>query len=164
MDVKINEQCDRLKSLLHTKPNDLVREEVEHALHSKWEGVQVCAARVLATWGDRQSIQALRDWLQSSLDRKSGWAVRGQAIRLLCQCYQSDDIHWLLDLYFEEENRLRRHEFLPLIISLPEPVVRRRILLESLSEIDRRREASRIAMTRLEQVSQSKQKMFSEEK
>jgi hypothetical protein len=161
MNIEINDRCARLKSLLHSKPNDLLREEVEHAVHSKWEGIQVCAGRVLANWGDRRSIESLREWLRSTLHKKSGWAVRGQAIRLLCQCYQSDDIHWLLDLYFEEENRLLRHEFLPLVIALPESAVRKRIILESRSEIDRRREAAEIAATRLDWVYKSETKMFS---
>ncbi len=152
----INDRCDRLKSLVSVKPNDQVREEVNRELHSKWEGVQVCAGRVLATWGDRQSIGALRDWLQSSLKKKSGWAVRGQAIQFLCQCYQSDDVNWLLDLYFEQENRLIRHELLPLIVALPEPAVRRRILAESHSNIDSKIEAAEIAMICLEQTPTSK--------
>jgi hypothetical protein len=150
MKSQINDQCDRLKSLIHANPNDLIRAEVENALHSKWEGIQVCAGRVLATWGDRESIETLRNWLQSLLDKKSGWAIRKQAIQLLCQCYQSEDIHWLLDLYFGQEDRLRCHEFLPLVIALPESIVRKRILIESRSAIEKRREAAAIAMRRLD--------------
>ena len=150
MNTEINNQCARLESLLHIRPTEALRDEVESALRSKWEGVQVWAGRVLAAWGGRRSIDALRRWLEASLPKDAGWAVRGEAIRSLCVCYQPRDIQWLMDLYFGAEDRLLRHEFSPLIIQLPEPAVRERIALERRSEIASRREAATAALRTLE--------------
>ena len=135
MNVEINRECARLESLLHSRPNETARKEVEDALRSKWEGVQVWAGRVLAAWGGRRSIDALRGWLEVSLSKEAGWAIRGEAVRSLCQCYEPRDVPWLLDLYFSAADRLLRHEFSPVILALPEDVVRERIALEARSQI-----------------------------
>ena len=150
MNSQINDACSRLESLLYTRPNEATREEVERALGSKWEGVQVWAGRVLATWGGRRSIEALRRWLEASMSKEAGWAVRGEAIRSLCQCYQERDIVWLLDMYFAAMDRLLRHEFLPLIEALPEKAVRHRIALERRSSTKSRVDAAEAALRRLE--------------
>lgn len=141
--------CARLEGLAHSRPDEERRREVEDALHSKWEGVQVWAGRVLAAWGGRRSIEALRGWLESARPKEAGWAVRGEAIRALCQCYEPEDVSWLLDLYFETSDRLLRHEFLPVITALPEAAVRKRINLEAKSPSPSRREAATIAARRL---------------
>lgn len=149
MNSKINEACGRLESLLYTRPTEVTRQEVERALNSKWEGVQVWAGRVLASWGGRRSVDALRTWLEASMCKEAGWAVRGEAIRSLCQCYQSRDVEWLLDMYFDATDRLLRHEFLPLIEALPEDAVRHRIAQERQSEVQSRVAAADIALRRL---------------
>ncbi len=71
-------------------------------------------------------------------------------MKALCECYQAEDIPWLLDLYFKTEDRLRRHELLPLITALPQDAVRRRIKTELKSELRTRRDAASIATRRLE--------------
>ena len=52
-----------LHDLARSKPTVKRRDEVEALLGSKWEGVQVSAAHVLAAWGGPQSVSALRRWL-----------------------------------------------------------------------------------------------------
>jgi len=150
MNVEINRECARLESLLHSRPNETARKEVEVALRSKWEGVQVWAGRVLAAWGGRRSVDALRGWLEVSLSKEAGWAIRGEAIRSLCQCYEPRDVPWLLDMYFSAADRLLRHEFSPVILALPEDVVRERIALEAGSQIETRREAATVATRMLD--------------
>jgi len=147
---KINEACGRLESLLYTRPTEAARQEVERALNSKWEGVQVWAGRVLASWGGRRSVDALRGWLEGSMRKEAGWAVRGEAIRSLGQCHQPRDVEWLLDMYFDATDRLLRHEFLPLIEALPEDAVRQRIAQERRSGVQSRLEAADVALRRLE--------------
>jgi hypothetical protein len=129
---------------------------VEDALGSKWEGVQVWAGRVLASWGDRQSIDLLRDWLHRALGKEAGWTLRGEAVRSLCQCYQREDIPWLLDLYFEAEDPLQRHEFSPFIIALPEADVRHRIQTEMKGESKPRKAAAQAATRMLQSWSKVK--------
>ena len=142
--------CARLESLSHSQPSEVHRREAEDALHSKWEGVQVWAGRCLAAWGGKRSVAALRAWLESTLTKEAGWAVRGEAIRALCQSYQAEDVDWLLDLYFETSDRLLRHEFLPVITALPDAKVRKRIAQEAKHADAARREAATIANRRLE--------------
>jgi hypothetical protein len=141
----IKEWCDRLASHLHSRPNAPARQEVEDGLRSKWEGVQVWAGRVLASWGDRRSIDLLREWLDGLLTKEAAWSVRGEAVRALCQCYRPADVPWMLDLYFGAEDPLLRHEFSPFIFALPEDKVRQRIVREAQSASESRREAAKVA-------------------
>lgn len=150
MRVDLKNWCIRLESFTHGLPTSTRRKEVDEALRSKWEGVQVWAARVLASWGDRQSIDELRRWLESSLTKEAGWAVRGEAVNALCKCYKAEDIPWLLDMYFKTEDRLLRHELLPFVTALPHEVVRRRIKKELKSESELRQDSATIAKRRLE--------------
>ena len=150
MKLHLTAWCLRLEALTHGQSTSKRRKEVHEALQSKWEGVQVWAGRVLASWGDRDSIDRLRDWLESSLAKETGWAIRGEAVKALCECYKPEDIPWLLDLYFKTEDRLRRYELLPLVTALPQDMVRRRIKTELKSELEARRDAATIAARRLE--------------
>ena len=40
---------------------------------------------MLAGWGGRVSLEAIRAWLLACLERESGWAVRGVAVKQLAQ-------------------------------------------------------------------------------
>jgi len=137
--------CDRLATHFHSRPNATSRREVEEGLRSKWEGVQVWAGRVLASWGDRRSIDLLHEWLEGLLEKEAAWSVRGEAVRALCQCYKSADVPWMLDLYFGANDPLLRHEFGPFIFVIPENDVRKRIRREAQSASAVRRDAARIA-------------------
>jgi hypothetical protein len=147
---KTNDACARLEALLYSRPTETTREEVEQALMSKWEGEQVWAGRVLAAWGGRRSIEALRRWLEGAMAKEAGWAVRGEAIRALCQCYQPRDASWMLDMYFDAPSALVRHELLPVVDALPEEVVHQRIEMERRAGVPSRVEAAVRALRRLE--------------
>ena len=82
----LHERCAHLDSLARSRPNRNARAEVEAALYSKWEGLQVHAGRALAAWGDRESVDALRDWLRISLEKPAGWSVTGEAVACLQGC------------------------------------------------------------------------------
>jgi hypothetical protein len=152
----VRKWCDQLATHLHSRPNATARREVEDGLRSKWEGVQVWAGRVLANWGDRGSIDLLRDWLEGLLKKEAAWTVRGEAVRALCQCYKPADVPWMLDLYFGADDPLLRHEFGPFILVLPEDDVRKRIQREAQSASAVRRDAAKIA-SRILQYRQSRQ-------
>jgi hypothetical protein len=138
-DDPIKQWCERLATHLHSRPNATSRRQVEDGLRSKWEGVQVWAGWVLASWGDRQSIDLLRGWLEHMLTKEAEWTVRCEAVRALCQCYRPADVPWMLDLYFGSTDPLLRHEFGPFIFTLPEDAIRRRIRTESQSASETRR-------------------------
>lgn len=95
-------------------------------------------------------MEHLRKWLMDGVPKEKGWAVRQEAIKCLCRCYEAHDIPWLLDLYFETEDRFRRHEFLPLLITLPEPDVVKRIEMELDSVSAARRDAATTAKRSLD--------------
>jgi len=105
----------------------------------------VWAGRVLASWGDRRSIDLLHEWLEGLLEKEAAWSVRGEAVRALCQCYKPADVPWMLDLYFGANDPLLRHEFGPFIFVIPENDVRKRIRREAQSASAVRRDAARIA-------------------
>jgi hypothetical protein len=63
MSLDLKTQCEHLAALGTKPPSASARRELEEALHSKWEGVQVTAARVLAAWGDAASLVAVRSLL-----------------------------------------------------------------------------------------------------
>jgi hypothetical protein len=147
VDNVIKEQCRQLAAMLYSRPTDARRLAVDRALGSKWEGVQVWAGRVLATWGDRRSIDTLRRWLAHSLEKEAGWALRGQAIRSLCECYEPKDIPWMLELYFSADTHEHLHqwELLRFVQELPIESIRERIAVERGSDIASRRAAAEVA-------------------
>ena len=91
------------------------RKLVMQALSSKWEGTQAHAIKALAAWGDRDSVESIRDFLISAFDRKSGWAVRGVAIWALAPIIGPEDAGWIGDLYRSRSIGLERHELRHLI-------------------------------------------------
>ncbi|MDP9381580.1 MAG: hypothetical protein M3Q29_15815 [Chloroflexota bacterium] len=125
--------CDELRSIGRSAPTPEGRAVLtEQLLHNKWEGVQSCAAQVLADWCGRESVEALRTWLLGTYERENGWAIRGVAVRALARCVGAQDAPWVLDLYFvRAQGVLAKHELLPLVAALPVPSVRDRLLVES---------------------------------
>jgi HEAT repeat protein len=107
-----------LRSLGELSPTSARRAEVTEALHHKWEGIQSIAAQVLGRWAGHESIEALRTWLFACFERKNGWAVRGVAVQQLAQLVEARDTEWVLELYFGLEDRLAKHEILPLVLAL----------------------------------------------
>lgn len=95
------ELSDRLERFARTRENPETRREVERALRSKWEGARANAAKVLGIWGGRRSVDALREALESSLEKPVGWAFRSVLVKALCACADpADDAPWMLECYF----------------------------------------------------------------
>jgi hypothetical protein len=133
-----------LADLGRSKPTAKRRAEVEALLQSKWQGVQVSAAHVLATWGGPESVSALRRWLS-----KGGLAR--EAIRALGRCVGDDDVEWALDLYFRSPPLRRGFGqssgllFWPLVIGLPRSPTLTRLRREA-TQASPNREAAKIAL------------------
>lgn len=109
------------------------RRELEAALHSKWESVQVVAGRMLAEWGGDASVSAIRDWFVRSADKEAGWGITGEAAKALARCFDPNDAPWLLDLYFDRAGSYAPHLLLPLVASLPSAQVAARVEAEARS-------------------------------
>ena len=105
----------RLRDLARSKPTAKRRAEVEALLQSKWEGVQVSAANVLAVWGGHESVSALRRWLSEGTQRDD-------ALEALGKCVGDDDVEWALDRYFKDfadPKQRNARAFWPLVVGLP---------------------------------------------
>lgn len=117
--------------------------EIEAALHSKWEGVQVVAGRILAEWRGRKSVEAIRAWLLRSFGKEHGSTVQAEATKALAECFEAQDIAWILDLYFSVPDVYHKHTLaLHLIRKLPAEEARDRIVAEiNSSDLENRRAA-----------------------
>ena len=146
------ELCSRLERLAVKRPTQQARRDVEAALTHKWEGVQVHAGRVLASWGGRRSIDALRQWLVSSMGKEGDSALRAEAVKALCRCFEPRDATWMLDLYFEARGIFIRHQLLPFVTAVPRDQAERRIAIERDSTSETRRAAATVAGRRLRAI------------
>jgi hypothetical protein len=118
---ELEEISRRLRWFRTVKPTQKRRVEAEALLASKWDGVQVSAAQVLAAWGGRESVGALRTWLELRVDRRdpSTSVVRPGAVAL-GQCVEEEDVEWALDLYLKAgPDTYRQNELFPLLEGLP---------------------------------------------
>jgi hypothetical protein len=112
---ELQRQSDEIRKLAGRRPTPDRRRVLTEALRSKWEGSQALAVKTLAEWGDRESIEAIRDYLLAAFDRKSSWAVRGVAVQALAPLIGKEDANWITELCRSRTSGLERHELRPLI-------------------------------------------------
>ncbi len=120
--------CERLRLMANRRPNPEQRAEVIAALSSKWEGVQASAVRVLGSWGNRDSVERLREFLIRCFDREAAWGIRGVIVQALRPIVTADDVGWVLDLYFSLPGVMPKHELLWLVTGLPPAAARERLV------------------------------------
>lgn len=139
--VDFRARVEELRALASRRPHPQDRAIVMAALHSKWEGLQSVAVQTLGSWGDRESVAALREfWLQAQ-DRKNGSSIRSVISTALAKCVTKEDAVWLLDLYFDGHSRWDLN-LAPAVCQLPVAAVRGRIVQESHSDNTSRRRAA----------------------
>ena len=73
--------------------------KVQEALSSKWEGVQIAAAKTLSQWGDDESSQALRNLLDSVAAKPGRQSAALAIAKLLGPQLKPSDLDWVVDLY-----------------------------------------------------------------
>jgi HEAT repeat protein len=112
-------ECERIEKLGRGPASDDAREYVENALQSKWEGVQVTAARALSKWGDERSIQAIRRLVGELAKKSARWSAAGAVVDALRPHLSSTDIDWVLRLCLKESNRHNRSTLMLLLLGLP---------------------------------------------
>src|SRR5688572_9828844 len=112
-------ECERIERLGDDPPSEEARAEVERALESKWEGVQVTAARTLSQWGDRRSVGAIRVLLAQLAKKSARWSAAGAVVDALRPHLSATDIDWVLSLCLKESNRHNRSTLMTLLLGLP---------------------------------------------
>lgn len=117
MDLKA--ECERLVRLGSKGPSETARTALLDALHSKWEGVQVTAARALADWGDQASLTAIRDVLVHLASKPDHWSPAGAIAHAMAPHMQESDIPWILNLYFLQSKPRNRFSITIIFSHLP---------------------------------------------
>jgi hypothetical protein len=119
MTFDLRSECARLAKLGQRRPSASARKELEEALASKWEGLQVTAARSLAAWGDEKSVAAIRALLETLAQKPAHWASTGAVADALKPLLRASDAEWVLQLCFERSNRHNRFALYSLLAGLP---------------------------------------------
>lgn len=130
---RLQEEAEKLRRLGYSKPNCTGMSIVREAMSSKWEGIQSIALQVLGQWGGKEAIEMLRSFLVNAYAREYGWTIRGVAVRSLAKIVGSDDVDWVLALYFSLPGWLAKHELLPVVLQLPPERARTRLTSEPLN-------------------------------
>ena len=120
--MDLREQCDHLLRISSRGKNPVSHAELHEAIHSKWEGVQITAARGLARWGDDESVDAIKALLHEFSSKGAHWAATGAVADVLAPLLHEGDIPWVLDLFFESSNRHNRSFLTQLFNNLPPKV------------------------------------------
>ena len=115
----LRSECERIEKLGHGPPSEDARAEVQRALQSKWEGVQVTAARALARWGDEKSVRAIRTLMTELAKKSARWSAAGAVVDALSPHLSAADIDWTLTLCLQESNRHNRSTLMLLLLGLP---------------------------------------------
>ncbi len=146
--VDFRARVQELRTLASARPRRADREIVRAALDSKWEGLQSVAAQTLGSWGDRESVELLRDLWIRCINRKNGSSLRSVVARSLAACVGAQDANWVLDFYFDSFKG--SHSELGIVVtSLPFETTRKRLLEESHSPLRDRRYATLVVLGRL---------------
>ncbi len=146
----LKELCNQLRSLGEQPPTEDSRAAVEAALGSKWWGVQVVAAKVLAKWADDRSIEQVKAWTVDCLFNRN-FAMITPACRIMATCIRPDDAEWLLDVYIPKAFTLNQFTLWESLRQMPLERVEKRLIQESKS-LDRvRRLAALLASVGLGQ-------------
>lgn len=109
----------RLSVLSTKKPKTIYIQEVEEALQSKYEWIQVCAAKTLGAWGDARSQEKLKTFLTTLSKLRARWGAITAAVDALSPHLSSSDIPWVVNLALRESTPANRHVIFNLFSALP---------------------------------------------
>ena len=121
---ELDRMRSRLLELAAGEDTAEARQELETALSSKWEGIQVIAGRILAAWGGDASRASVRAWLERLCHKHPGGVgAVAEAAKVLARVVEGSDADWILDLYLARSQPPRfwsyAHELLPLLQAIP---------------------------------------------
>ncbi|GAB1597176.1 hypothetical protein PAGU2638_28560 [Lysobacter sp. PAGU 2638] len=120
----LKEECARLTSLASRGENPKARKELESALASKWEGVQITGARALVRWGDDRSLELVKALVGRLSNESRRTSTLWTLSRVLGPHLHSADAAWVVELYLHRSNRHVRVALKSLFISLPKEDIR----------------------------------------
>ena len=119
MATNLREECRELTELASRGQNPAAKARLFDALHSKWVGVRVTAARALVRWGDPQSIDAVKLALSDLAGKPSHHASVGPICDSLGPALSVDDLDWVLTLFFLQSKASNRFVMTRLFIAIP---------------------------------------------
>jgi HEAT repeat protein len=128
--MELDKVSKRLSELAANKPNRYSVEEVDSALQSKHEGIQVCAAKTLGAWGDEKSIEKLKNRLEKISKLPARWGAVSAMSKSLAPHLKQNDIDWVLSLYLNSSNPHNRFSLSVLLMSLPKIETLRKLELK----------------------------------
>jgi hypothetical protein len=128
--------CNELKAMATQPETPELREKAESELNSKWTGVQVCAARVLAAWGGRRSVELLKAWVEKWYfdDYKTYYAMQHTSSDILAECIELQDADWALEIYLALYPTVGRWALWAVLHKIPFDAVQERLVQESASD------------------------------
>lgn len=106
--LRLRREGQALRELGARPPNAAARAALEEALASKWDGLNVIAARALCQWGDATSIARVRTALETLLADSRYRSPCGAIARTLMPHLGPADLQWAIDLLLEGAHRSNR--------------------------------------------------------
>ncbi|MEW8035810.1 MAG: hypothetical protein AB2817_07030 [Candidatus Thiodiazotropha sp.] len=128
--MELDKVKKRLSELAVRKPNAGFVEEVDAALESKHEGIQVCAAKTLGAWGDEKSIEKLKSGIEKLAKLPARWGAVSAMSKSLAPHLKQNDIDWVLSLYLNNSNPHNRFSLSALLMALPKVEAMRKLELK----------------------------------
>src|ERR1700689_1142728 len=119
--TELQAHCERLKQLGTRRASEASRRELLEGLSSKWEGVQVVAARALVSWGDAESLDSVRRKLMEISGKPARWSAAGAIAHALSVHISEEDVDWVVNLCLRHASPRNRFVLFPLFRALPKP-------------------------------------------
>ena len=124
--------CEELRLIGLRPATRESREKLEEALLSKWDGVQVAAARALSQWGDPRSLRALKELLVAVAAKPVRWSITGAVAKLLTPHLQPTDLDWVIDVFIHRSRADNRFMLASLFETFAPNEVRKRLAAQTL--------------------------------
>jgi hypothetical protein len=111
----------RLNALGNKRPSAAARRDVMEALNAKAHGIQINAAKVLASWGDKESIAVLQQLLieTATARQTDSGAKLTVLVDLLIPHVTKLEKDWVIELYFSVNSSTSKHSLRSLLYAFP---------------------------------------------
>ncbi len=118
---ELHDIAQRLSELGKKKPSATARREVTEALSAKAHGIRINAAKVLAEWGDNESIEALKNLLEvCTMQKQTDFGSKlSTIVDLLIPHVDKLERDWMIELYFSTIDSTTKHNLRPLLYAFP---------------------------------------------
>jgi hypothetical protein len=145
MPTDLKQERDRLLELARRGEDPDARAELLAALQSKWEGLQLTAARALMKRPDPVSTAAVKELLVGIAATQGRFSACSILADALAPHLRGEDIPWVMDLFFGSSRRANRRSMTELFRHLPKGAVLEAIRLrKQVDNVDPRDEKDAI--------------------